>query len=219
MLEMFKSHKWKVIAAFISLVAVIAFLHVYLGTSPNERSSEVQAISAMFQAIGSVVALGMVLWLSNHERQIALQDKRQSALAIAESLAEFADEIKQLVDASRHEHMANPSIYNHFHIDIVTGYANTLKQIPLHELGSSSAVRSILTLSIHAELFGQTTQAYMNGVHRAKIFNWKGVGDLPVEQRNELIQNRFIILCNHVSQQVAAIQEQTSVLRRELAVQ
>jgi predicted MPP superfamily phosphohydrolase len=117
---------------------------------------DIKDIPAWIQAVGSVLAILAVFWISDSNRKKEQQSRNQSVLAVARVAHDFAKHIHvellrlQTEKACGFDDSSIRSIYHH---DISRGYGEALANVPLHELGSPWAVQALLSLQVQFSVF------------------------------------------------------------------
>lgn len=145
-----------------SLLFVTAAVVLFFVTKQDARD-----IPVWIQAVGSVLAIVAVFWISDANRKKEGQLRNQNILAVAAAAYEYAMSIKaELVKArdpfatkdtlAAYANMEYPLLPNGrleltkirevYHANICAAYAMALANISYHEAGSPKAVQALLSL-------------------------------------------------------------------------
>lgn len=218
--------KSKIIIGCVGGMALLTGLHIYLTcdlASGGTGSTEVQAIAALVQAVGAVAALYVAIRLNRDDSELSRSErieeangKRLAILAVAQAASEFVCTVSEHVEKSKEKKTTSLALYEVFSPPIVESYLNALRGIPLHEVGSGEAVRAIIMFALHLELFGKQVSVYMGGVHNAPQFSRKSLEGLNAKERSEILDQRFMMLCNTVAQQSQLVRNYHDTLIEQL---
>lgn len=135
----------------LTFVTVLAAAALFRGTG-----QEVKDIPAWVQAVGSVLAIVAVFWISDANRKKEQQSRNQSVLAVARVAHDFAKEIDaelQTILTEKACGFDGSNIRAIYHRDIALRYGNALANVPVHELGSPEAVKALLALQVQFSVF------------------------------------------------------------------
>lgn len=113
-------------------------------------------IPAWIQAVGSVLAIVAVFWISEANREKEQRSRHQSALAVVRVAHEFAmsiDNELQAILAEKPCGFDGSNIRSIYHRDISKRYAEALANVPLHELGAPDAIKALLALQVQFSVF------------------------------------------------------------------
>lgn len=135
----------------LTFVTVLTAAALFLGTG-----QEVKDIPAWVQAVGSVLAIVAVFWISDSNRKKEQQSWNQSVLAVARVAHDFAKEIDaelQTILTEKACGFDGSNIRSIYHRDIALRYGNALANVPVHELGSPEAVKALLALQVQFLVF------------------------------------------------------------------
>lgn len=138
----------------LSIIGVGLFVTVFLVNYPDESSGAWAAWAAWVQAFGSIGAIMAAYFLG--ERQAAraeklqlemarkiVEQRRAAFYAIAESTWDLAAEIDRIFTP-------NPTWMDihsyHYDESMIDGLMSALRGVPVHEIGSATAVREFLAL-------------------------------------------------------------------------
>jgi hypothetical protein len=113
-------------------------------------------IPAWIQAVGSVLAIVAVFWISEANREKEQRSRHQSVLAVVRVAHEFAMSIDTELQAILAEKPCGfdaSNIRSIYHRDISKRYGEALANVPLHELGSADAVKALLALQVQFSVF------------------------------------------------------------------
>ena len=130
---------------------VLTTVALFLGTG-----QEIKDIPAWVQAVGSVLAILAVFWISDSNRKAEQQSRNQSVLALARVAHNFARDIHaelQSILAEKACGFDGSNIRSIYHRDISQSYGEALANVPLHELGSPDAVQALLSLQVQFSVF------------------------------------------------------------------
>lgn len=175
-----------------------------------------QELSGWMQAVGAVVAIAVTIFISWRERRLASAEKKLAILAISQSLYKYIGEVNALVSATKTSCETSIELYDKYHPEIMSGFASAVQNIPLHEVGSDEAVRSIVTMVVHIRLFGQSVSTYQGGPNSAPQFKPLDESTCSKEEIRETYTTRFKLLCRSVDQQYKAIEKHHRVIETEL---
>lgn len=135
----------------LTFVTVLTAAALFWGTG-----QEVKDIPAWVQAVGSVLAIVAVFWISDANRKKEQQSRNQSVLAVARVAHEFVnvidDELQNIV-AGKACGFDGSNIRSIYHRDISRRYGEALANVPLHEMGSPDAVKALLALQVQFSVF------------------------------------------------------------------
>lgn len=113
-------------------------------------------IPAWVQAVGSVLAIVAVFWISDANRKKEQQSRNQSVLAVARVAHDFAKKLDaelQTILTGKACGFDGSNIHSIYHRDIARRYGEALANVPLHELGSPEAVKALLALQVQFSVF------------------------------------------------------------------
>lgn len=135
----------------LTFVAVLSAVALFWGTG-----QDVKDIPAWVQAVGSVLAIVAVFWISDANREKEQQSRNQSVLAVARVAHDFAKDIDvelQTILTEKACGFDGSNIRSIYHCDISRRYGEALAKVPLHELGSPDAVKALLALQVQFSVF------------------------------------------------------------------
>lgn len=135
----------------LTFVTVLTAAALFWGTG-----QEVKDIPAWVQAVGSVLAIVAVFWISDANRKKEQHSRNQSVLAVARVAHDFAMDIDaelQTILTQKACGFDGSEIRSIYHRDISKRYGEALANVPLHELGSPEAVQALLSLQVNFSVF------------------------------------------------------------------
>ncbi|MGC0154574.1 hypothetical protein ACPRNU_19130 [Chromobacterium vaccinii] len=168
------------------------------------------------QALGVLITVGFAFWHANHMHQKKDKEEKKSILAILNSLDEYINELVSIINEKTADHAPNDNIHKIYQNDIIKGYSTAIRSIPPIKLGSSVAVRNLITLSKHVDLLGKNLEKYIKGIHDSSDRNEPDMLDLPPDQRNKIYNTRFNVLCDNALKQANLAQNAVKVISDEL---
>lgn len=147
---------------------------------------EVKDIPAWVQAVGSVLAIVAVFWISDANRKKELQSRNQSVLAVARVAHDFVKNIDaelQNILTEKACGFDGSNIRSIYHRDISQCYGDALANVPLHELGSTEAVQALLSLQVQFSVFlPDAMESLLKGPEQINPFNETDTKARLVEQ-------------------------------------
>lgn len=154
----------------LTFVTVLTAAALFWGTG-----QEVKDIPAWVQAVGSVLAIVAVFWISDANRKKEQQSRNQSVLAVARVAHDFAKDIDaelQTILTEKACGFDGSDIRSIYHRDISTRYGDALANVPLHELGSPEAVQALLSLQVQFSVFlPDAMEKLLKGPEQINPFN------------------------------------------------
>jgi hypothetical protein len=178
-----------------------------------------EPLAAWVQAVGTLVALFIAIYLPIRQDRKARRRKRQAMIAVAEAAYAHAKRIIDAIDASEVERLNRSlHLYEVFDQSIIDGDIKALRDVPLHELGSRDSVVAMRQLTDQMLFFGQATQKFMDGQNKAAGFieAVKSTGTDELNQRPMLFDQQFSILAANARMRWREIDASFAVLKRTL---
>lgn len=176
---------------------------------------------AWVQAIGSIVALGIAIWLPMRQDHKMRREKRRAMLAVAEAARKHAEQIIKAIDTTDFRlGVRNVSFYRVYDKSIIDGDLKALREIPLHELGSRDAVLAMRHLTDQVHFFGQSAQAFGDGplTNLDYIRRVNSLGREDTKSRAEVYEQMLRTLANNVKVHWTEIDASYSALKRPLGL-
>lgn len=140
---------WRYRELAIATVVSAALLFWWAGQGAKD-------IPAWIQAVGSVLAIVAVFWISEASREKEQRSRDKSVLAVAQVAHEFAmsisKELQTILDEQHYDFDAS-NIRSIYHRDISKRYGEALANVQLHELGSPDVVKALLALQVQFSVF------------------------------------------------------------------
>jgi len=182
--QLIKIKNWltKTSARYLLAAALTVFVSVSIYWLTSQKTEH---ISAWIQAVGSVLAIIAVFWVSDWNRAKEQQVRRESILAVATAAHEYALGLKKELEKARNpfenkDAMAAfasqefplpwngrldlTAIRAMYHPEICDCYAKALASVPYHETGSPKAVQALLSMQAQFAAFLQDSlNAILNG--------------------------------------------------------
>jgi len=121
---------------------------------------------AWIQAIGSILALVIVILVSKTPVNHAASVKRKTIFAIAEAAHTHACNIRNAIDAMEWLTGNNSQIYTVYNKVVIEGVVKALQGVPMHELGSSKGVLAMLSLTDQMVFLGTAVEILLQGPHK-----------------------------------------------------
>jgi hypothetical protein len=154
----------------LTFVTVLTAAALFWGTG-----QEVKDIPAWVQAVGSVLAIVAVFWISDANRKKEQHSRNQSVLAVARVAHDFAMDIDaelQTILTQKACGFDGSEIRSIYHRDISKRYGEALANVPLHELGSPEAVQALLSLQVNFSVFlPDAMEKLLKGPEQINPFN------------------------------------------------
>lgn len=177
-----------------------------------------EATPAWIQAIGSIMALVVAIYLSRRAARCNELSRRKAILAIAAAAHTHACKIRSAVDVMEWGKGANPQIHEVYHRVVIDGVVKALHGIPMHEVGSSDGVLAILSLSDQMVFLGASVEALIDGPYKipsvVKALESIGKGDHA--GRKAYCAQIFGILQNNVRGHLGIIDRDFESLKKYL---
>lgn len=132
----------------------------------GERTFEIlskEGAPAWIQAIGSILALLLAIFVSKIPVNHAASVKRKTIFAIAEATHTHACNIRNGIDAMGWPTGNNYLIYTVYNKVVIEGIVKALQGVPMHELGSSKGVLAMLSLINQMVFLGSAVETLLNG--------------------------------------------------------
>lgn len=120
---------------------------------------------AWIQAIGSILALVVVILVSKTPVNHAASVKRKTIFAIAEAAHTHASNIREAIDVMEWPTGNNYQIYKVYNKVVIEGVVKALQGVPMHELGSSRGVVAMLSLTDQMVFLGTAVETLLQGPH------------------------------------------------------
>lgn len=126
----------------------------------------IEWLPAWIQAVGSIFALGVAIYISRSAAKHAELSRRKAILAIAEAAHTHACQIRNAMDMMGLATGNNTQIYKVYHKVVIEGVVKALQGIPMHEVGSSNGVLAILSLSNQMVFLGDSIETLIDGPYK-----------------------------------------------------
>lgn len=169
---------------------------------------------AWVQAIGSIIALGVAIYVSRDSVEHAGLLKQKTIFSIAEAAHEYANKIRAAINAINDEPGSNISLHSVYHRDVTAGIVRALQGVPVHELASGQQVLAILGLANQLVFMGDATDKLLvpPAVHPDVLKVLDSVGD-NYEQRQRLSFISLNVLKRNALNHLDKIDEHYSSLK------
>lgn len=112
---------------------------------------------AWVQAIGSIIALVVAIYVSRKSVEHAGLLKQKTIFSIAEAAHEYANKIRVAVEAIDDDLGSKIGLFSVYHSDVNAGMVRALQGVPVHELASGEQVLAILGLTNQLVFLGSVT--------------------------------------------------------------
>lgn len=172
---------------------------------------------AWIQAIGSILALLVVILASKIPVNHAASVKRKTIFTIVEAAHTHAQNIRNAVDAMQ-DPIDTTHIYRVYNKVIIEGVVKALQGIPMHELGSSKGVLAMLSLTDQMVFLGAAVEILLEGPYNHPIMA-KTLEDLEKNdhaRRIKLAATGFSVLQGNVRVHLEQIDKEYESLKDSL---
>ena len=168
------------------------------------------------QAIGSLIGLGIAIWVPARQAKKAKLEKRLSMLAVAEAAHTHACNIRDAIDASDFERGdVSLKMWDVYDKSIIAGVVRVLQRVPFHELGSGEGVIAMLSLTDQMVLLGESIEIFIAGPYQHPELS-KVLEDFPkkeeFEAHKELYLEHFSCLAKNARQRLNHIDKDYQTL-------
>ncbi len=174
---------------------------------------------AWVQAIGSLVGLGIAIFVSTLPLKHAAKQKRATFFAIVEAAHTRAQSIRKAVDEMDWETGGTAGIYNVYHKSVIDGLVRALQGIPTHELGTSDAVLALLALTDQIVFLGDAVDKLLLGPHNdpelAKAYD--SIDPVDYKQRREITRIAYSVRQQNIRGHLKQIDLHYEVLKTSLS--
>ncbi len=177
--------------------------------------------AAWVQAIGSILALVIAIWVSKAPINHAAMVKRKTIFAIVEAAYTHARNIRNAIEATDPQDWPtgnNYLIYKVYNKVVIEGVVKALQGIPMHELGSSKGVLALLSLTDQMVFLGSAIEALLQGPsrHPGMAKAMEGIRSDDYERRQALSITGFKVLKGNACGHLDVIDKDYKALRESL---
>ena len=173
-----------------------------------------------FQAILTLVGLAIAIYVSTLPIKHATRERRASVLAITEAAHSRVQGIRNAVDNLDWKAGGNIELYRVYHKSIIDGVVRALQGVPMHELGKSKVVLSLLSLTDQLVFLGLAVEELLNGPYKhpemSKTFD--SIEPDNYKERQKLCEVGYSVLKHNVIIHIDQIEIEYKTLRESWGV-
>lgn len=162
--------------AALTIIGGLLLLAVFMWQLPKSSSEW----AAWVQAFGSIAALGGAYWLGREQARFAdnleIEKKRRAILSIGDVARERACLIRSLLPsdegelAFEHIFPVQAKLMTEYHSSISDGIVSAIKNIPIHEVGSTKAIIALQDLEVQFGFLDKDISNFIKGPMRLEVF-------------------------------------------------
>jgi len=150
----------------------------------------------------------------------AARERRASVFAITEAAHSRVQGIRNAVDNLDWKTGGNIELYRVYHKSIIDGIVRALQGVPMHELGNSKVVLSLLSLTDQLIFLGLAVEELLNGPYKhpemSKTLESIDQGDY--KQRQKLCETGYSVLKHNVIIHIDQIEIEYKTIRESWLV-
>lgn len=165
--------KWKFVLGVLAGLAGVVLIAAFGATSAGTQPYKPDLMAAWIQAVGSVAAIGGVIWTVERqakdslktiatEAEVTLRQKRLAAQSIVDIAMDRAEQIRETMKI-QDVNEVRIELYRTYDRSILDGLVRALQGIPLHELGVSKAAGELLLFTDQITFLAIAIERFTNG--------------------------------------------------------
>ncbi|WP_155636543.1 hypothetical protein [Burkholderia multivorans] len=164
---------WKAALAALGGIAAVIIISAFGATSAGTRPYKTEHMAAWIQAVGSIAAIGGVVWAVERqsrdslkaisaEAELAVRQRRLAAVSIVDAAMERAEQIRRTMQIQNVNEL-HVELYRSYDRSILDGLVRALQSIPLHEIGASKAIGELLLFTDQITFLANAIQRFLDG--------------------------------------------------------
>ncbi|APZ02709.1 hypothetical protein NX871_12975 [Burkholderia thailandensis] len=167
---------WKLVGGSLAVMVAVFGVSYFCAMIGGKGDYDRSIMASWLQAIGSIAAIVGALWVAERQAKGAIesikmqvaraaQDRRDSAVAIADAAWERAEMIRSTMSIAD-VNAVRVELYKTYDRSIIDGLVRALQGIPMHEIGSSKGVSELLLLIDQFTFLARSIQVFFDGPMR-----------------------------------------------------